>query len=112
MSIRPWLPIAGLLALFIGTAPAFAQREEEEPPPTEEPPGFLQSDTMTGNWGGVRSTVEPQGVTLSVKYTGEVFANVQGGIKHGATYDGLFLPELDVDLEKLMGWQGASFSVS
>ena len=112
MSIRTWLPTAGLLALFIGTAPAFAQREEEEPPPTEEPPGFWQRDTLTGDWGGLRSALEAQGVAFGVKYTGEVFANVQGGIKRGATYDGLFLPELDIDLEKLIGWHGASFSVS
>jgi porin len=112
MSIRTWLPTAGLLALFIGTAPAFAQRQEEEPPPTDEPAGFWQRDTLTGDWGGLRSALEAQGVAFSVKYTGEVFANVQGGIKRGATYDGLFLPELDIDLEKLIGWHGASFSVS
>jgi porin len=104
--------IASLLLFLIGSASAFAQRQEEEPPPTDEPPGFWQRDTLTGDWGGLRTALEAQGVAFSVKYTGEVFANVQGGIKRGATYDGLFLPELDIDLEKLIGWHGASFSVS
>jgi porin len=113
MKIQTRLPaVAGLLVLLIGGAPAFAQRQESEPPPTEEPPGFWQRDTLTGDWGGLRTALEAQGIAFTVKYTGEVFANVQGGIKRGATYDGLFLPELDVDLEKLIGWRGASFSVS
>jgi porin len=113
MKTQTCLPaVAGLLVLLIGGAPAFAQRQESEPSPTEEPPGFWQRDTLTGDWGGLRTALEAQGVAFTVKYTGEVFANVQGGIKRGATYDGLFLPELDVDLEKLIGWRGASFSVS
>ncbi len=113
MRSRPWLPaVAGLLAIVAGGAPAYGQREESEPSPTEEPPGFWQRDTLTGDWGGLRTALEEHGVAFSVKYTGEVFANVQGGIKRGASYDGLFLPELDIDLEKLVGWHGASFSAS
>ena len=113
MRRRTYLPaIAGVLAWLAVEAPAHAQREEFEPTPTQEPPGFWQRDTITGDWGGLRTELEAQGIAFTVKYTGEVFANVQGGIKLGATYDGLFLPELDVDLEKLMGWHGASFSVS
>ena len=113
MRRRTYLPaIAGVLGLLAFAAPAYAQREEAEPPPTQEPPGFWQRDTLTGDWGGLRTQLEAQGIALTVKYTGETFANVQGGIKRGATYDGLFLPELDVDLDKLLGWHGASFSVS
>jgi porin len=53
-----------------------------------------------------------QGVAFSATYFGEVFANVRGGIKRGATYDGLFLPQIDVNLEKLTAWRGASFHAS
>ncbi len=104
--------IAGFLALLTGGIPALAQQAETEPPPTEEPPGFWQRDTLTGDWGGLRTTLQQQGIALSGTYTGEVFANVQGGIKRGATYDGLFQPQLDIDLDKLLGWHGASFRVS
>jgi porin len=104
--------IASLLAVLAGGVPANAQQAETEPPPTEEPPGFWQRDTLTGDWGGLRTTLQQQGIAFTATYTGEVFANVQGGIKRGATYDGQFLPQLDIDLDKLLGWHGASFRAS
>ena len=69
-------------------------------------------DTLTGDWGGLRTVLADIGVTFTASYIGEVFTNVQGGMKRGTTYDGLFLPQIDVDLEKLAGWQGATFQVS
>ena len=69
-------------------------------------------DTLTGNWGGVRDDLADKGVTVTATYTAEVFGNVQGGIHRGATYDGLFLPQLDADLERLIGWTGGSFRAS
>ena len=73
---------------------------------------FWHQDTLTGDWGGLRSELANQGVTFSMSYTAEVWGNVSGGIKRGATYDGTLQPEIDVDLEKLVGWTGASASVS
>jgi porin len=92
--------LAGAVA---ASAPARAQ---------DEPKDFWHQDTLTGDWGGLRSTLAEQGISITATYTGEVFSNVQGGIKRGSTYDGLFLPQVDVDLEKLLGWHGASFRVS
>ena len=123
MRMRAYLPVlAGATALFIGSAPAYAQRpfaepedeqqQPEAPPTAQEPTDFWHRATLTGDWGGLRTTLEAQGIEISAAYTGEVFANVQGGIKRGATYDGLFQPQVDIDLDKLLGWQGASFRVS
>jgi porin len=69
-------------------------------------------DYLTGNWGGVRDKLSDDGINFTITYTGEVFGLVKGGIKQGATYDGQFLPQIDVNLDKLMGWQGASFRAS
>jgi Carbohydrate-selective porin, OprB family len=82
-------------------------------PPTGSPPVDLwHRDTLTGDWGGLRTVLADIGGTFTASYIGEVFTNVQGGMKRGTTYDGLFLPQIDVDLEKLAGWQGATFQVS
>ncbi len=75
-------------------------------------PGFWQRGTLTGDWAGLRTALSDRGVAFSGFYVGEAFANVSGGIKRGATYDGLFLPQADIDLQKLVGWRGASASVS
>lgn len=76
------------------------------------PPDFWHQDTLTGNWGGLRDQLANDGINFTISYTGEVFGNVKGGIKQGATYDGQFLPQIDIDLDKLVGWQGASFRAS
>jgi porin len=104
--------VAGLLVVLGGGVPAYAQPPPGEPVDAKEAPDFWHRDTLTGDWGGLRTELEEQGIALSAAYTGEVFANVQGGIKRGAAYDGLFLPQVDIDLDKLLGWHGASFRAS
>jgi len=95
------------LALGFGVLRWAPQAQANE----EAPPDFWHRDTLT-DWGGLRKELADQGVVFSMTYTGEVWGNVKGGIKQGATYDGQLLPQLDIDLEKLLGWDGASFRVS
>ncbi len=52
------------------------------------------------------------GLSFPVSYTGEVLGNLAGGYKQGAVYDGLLSVGVQGDLDKLVGWQGASFLVS
>jgi porin len=73
---------------------------------------FWHRNDLTGNWDGLRDQFAAEGITFTMTYTGEMFANVSGGMKQGASYDGQLLPQVDVDLDKLLGWQGASFRVS
>ena len=67
---------------------------------------------MTGDWGGLRSRLEDKGVTFAIEYTTELLANVSGGIRRGSAGVGYFHPQMDVDLEKLWGWNGGSFRAS
>ncbi len=96
-----------LLALMFG-GHALAQR----PASNHRHPDLWHRDALTGDPGGLRTALSDQGIAFSATYIGEMFANVRGGIKRGATYDGLFLPQIDVDLEKLIAWRGASFRAS
>ncbi len=73
---------------------------------------FWHRDTLTGDWGGDRTWLADHGVTFSMTYTGEFQANTRGGIKQGAVYDSLLLPQVDLDLQKLIGWQGLTARVS
>jgi len=66
----------------------------------------------TGDWFGVRTTLEDKGVEISGGYTAEVWGNTTGGLKQGAVYTGLLDFGATVDLEKLVGWKGASVSTT
>jgi porin len=50
-----------------------------------------------------------RGIAFSARYFAEALGNVSGGRKTGVVYDGLLYLSLDLDLEKLTGWTGASF---
>ena len=68
--------------------------------------------TFSGDWGGARSRLSESGIDLSLRYTGEVFGNLEGGLERSATYEDLIRFEVDTDLETLAGWAGATAHVS
>jgi carbohydrate-selective porin OprB len=64
---------------------------------------------LSGDWGGLRSALDRNGVTFTFNYTNDFLANVRGGIGRGAVGLGVFQPALDLDLGKLAGWDGGHF---
>jgi porin len=83
---------------FGTSACAQAQRSDNAQAPNQS--------YLTGDWGGVRPDLERLGVIVTLNYTNDFLANVSGGIKSGAVGIGIFQPQIDLDLEKLLGWQG------
>lgn len=67
---------------------------------------------LTGDWGGLRSSLQERGLDFAGSYTAETFGNPKGGIKRSMVFDGLLKLSLDVNLEKAAGWQGATFRIS
>jgi porin len=55
------------------------------------------------------SITEPR---FSVSYTAEVWGNVTGGLKQGGLYIGLLTFGLNLDLEKVVRWNGASVNMT
>ena len=101
-----------MLALA-GSALAGQPLDSPKPAPAETKADSLwDQDFLTGDWGGLRRTLCQHGVTVTATYTGETFGIVSGAIKRGAVYDGLVSVALDADLEKLVGWSGATFHAS
>ena len=72
--------LVGYLSLTLGLAAA-AARAEPRPGAPQDP------------------------VRLELRYTGEVIANVAGGIRRGANYDGRADLALDADLDRAAGWR-------
>ena len=82
----------------------------------DAPPGLWDRDFLTGDWGGTRTQWVDHGVTLGLKYTGEVMGTVSGGVRTGAATDHQILATGDIDFEKAGGMEGlaahvAAFSV-
>ncbi len=78
----------------------------------KEAPGFWERDTLTGNWGGLRTKLEDVGIRLGLQEQSEVWSNVSGGVRRGFTYDGLTTASLNLDLDKAFGWSGGRIFVS
>jgi porin len=70
---------------------------------------FWQQSALTGDWGGLRRQLEDKGIKLDAVYTGDVFANVSGGIRRRSEYLGSGDVILTLNAEKLVGWRGATF---
>jgi porin len=83
------------------TARAQAQRSDEPAAPAQT--------TLTGDWGGLRPYLERKGVIFTLNYTNDFLSNVRGGIGPGSVLIGAFQPQLDIDLQKLLGWGGGHF---
>jgi porin len=96
--------LAGALvlpSLVLAALPAVA---DEVAPEVEK--GFWDREKLTGDWGGIRTDLADRGVELTATYTAETLGNPSGGIKRRAVGAALLQGDLDVNLDKLVGWQG------
>jgi porin len=75
------------------------------------PESIWTRDTLTGDWNGLRSSLELAGIKLGLQEQSEIWGNLTGGTKTGAVYDGLTTARVTLNLEELVGWTGATFSV-
>jgi len=71
--------------------------------------GFFERDRLTGDWGGLRKQLEDAGISLGIIDVSEALSNPTGGIRQLSIYQGLLDASLNLDLEKLMAWPGATF---
>jgi porin len=74
----------------------------------EATPAPKAPDTLLGDWGGVRSTLDNAGITLSIGYKGEFATNVSGGARKLATENGQFAFTGALDMDKIAGIKGGT----
>ncbi len=101
-----------LFLLFAASISAFAVDAPSSEPPSDAMDSWLKGDYGTGDWLGIRTTLADKGLEISGGYTAEVWGNTTGGLKQGAVYTGLLDFGATLDLEKLIGWKGASVSTT
>jgi len=85
-------------------------------PPEEAPTSTLSDwwdgDYALGNWGGLRDTLKDDGVEFFAFYNAIIAGNPVGGKNATFAYADDFYFGTKLDLEKLVGWSGASLTVS
>ena len=90
-----WLVCSGLMACNV----AFAE--------TEQTPDW-NVQTLSGDWGGTRSGLYSNGVSLEFTHKSDLLSNTSGGIKSGSVWMANTEAAIDMDLGKLAGWDGAT----
>lgn len=56
-----------------------------------------------------RTALKERGIEVGLTYIGETFADLRGGVRRGAVYDGRLDVQVDADLGTLAGLDGLSF---
>lgn len=95
------LPAVAVL-LSAGVTSAFAGEGEPE---TGLPESSIAANLP---YDAARASLAARGLTYGLNYTGEVYDVVSGGLSNGVTYNGLVEAYADIDLEKMVGWKGAT----
>jgi porin len=104
---RKWIVLGLLLLSWKDLA-----GEESTSPPKSGLMQFLEQDYLLGTWGGQRTRLAENGVDFEFFYLGSVPMVVSGGREIEKVYQGLFAMMLDVDSQKLVGYEGGHFHVS
>ncbi len=111
------LLILGVVSLATATA-AFAEHSRfwnyYEPYPSNYigSTEWWQGETLLGDFWGTRNYLDDSGVDISATYANNIAGNVTGGKSRGFTYADNFGFGVELDMNKLVGWQGATLVVS
>src|SRR5438093_9942579 len=63
---------------------------------------------LTQAWDSLQKQLDNRGIQFGIRYDGEGFANMSGGLRRGGNYLGNLDLQLTVDAQRLMGWPGAT----
>jgi len=109
---QPYSHVLGLgfCLAFLGANLSLRAQETAEPKSGFR--SFLEQDYLFGDWGGLRTDLSKHGVDFEFFYGGSMPDNLAGGVRHGAVYHGALLMMLDLDSNKLVGYEGGTFHAS
>ncbi len=106
LNCAPWQrarPLIGATAILLLSGVGALAQDTRAPPRTAPP------TSLTPEADAVRERFRALGIDYGFVYTGEGLANVSGGLRRGAIYDGKLETILKADLGKLAGWEGLTF---
>lgn len=90
------------ILLFILSIASLSAAAEEDSAPN------WRSDTLTGDWNGLRGKLYKAGVDVGITHKSDWLAIVSGGLQRGSAWLGHSEIRANFDLEKLLGWDSTS----
>lgn len=66
------------------------------------------AETLSGNWGGARSSLYDKGITVELTHKSDMLANTSGGVARGAVVLMNSEAAVNMDLGKLAGWDATT----
>ena len=107
------------LAVFISVVAARAAEDRFWDYYTPYPSNYIGSDqwwsgdAATGDWWGDRNWLDKEkGIEFSSTYVTDLAGNPSGGLRQGFTYTDNIAFGAKLDLEKIIGWRGATFTIA
>lgn len=73
---------------------------------------WWKNNGFSRDWDWVKSEMTARGISVNAAYTVDTFGNTTGGLNRGVDAVGLLQFGGDLDLEKAVGWPGASVSTT
>lgn len=90
------------MAVFFGLVASNSAFAEDEKAPD------WNAETLSGNWGGARSSLYDKGVTVELTHKSDMLANTSGGAARGAVVLMNSEAAVNMDLGKLAGWDATT----
>ena len=109
---RSSLVLAALVAAGAATGARAADMPTKAAKAPASPQSIWERDKLTGDWGGVRTDLHNKGIDITLNYIAETFGVLSGGLERRSSYEGRLEFSVDADLEKLIGWKGATTHVT
>jgi len=81
-------------------------------PGEEAAKGVWDRANLFGDLGGLRTRLADRGITFGLTESSEVFGNPTGGVRRGATYEGLTQFGVGIDAEKAFGLVGGTLNAT
>jgi porin len=104
-AITPSVPSAAEQKKRVDTPSKKEKHEEHEPIDPDTGSSTLSGETL----GLLPNPFEGKGIKFTLTYVADALANVDGGLRRGAIYEGRVNAAVDLDLAKLIGSPGLLF---
>jgi len=108
-----WPLLCGVLGLMLATsltARAGTDAKDMTTPGTPPDNSIWAQQYLLGDWGGERTKLAQEGITFDLDDIGDFQADVTGSQEHHATYFGRIRGSVDIDFQKLDGFDGEFFA--
>ena len=73
---------------------------------------YTKGKYLTGNWGGLRTSLEKIGINILVNYSMDAMGNINGGDRRGFCQSSSFFAGTLLDFGKMAGIKGLQFKAS